>query len=592
MLRLSAALFQTLREAPAEAEVPSHRLMLRAGLLRKAAAGIYTYAPMLWRTLRKIAGIVSEEMDRAGAQQLLMPQLQPQELWERSGRLEVYVDSGTMFTLKDRKDTGMCLGPTHEEVVTDLVASMVRSYKQLPLTLYQVQTKFRDELRPRFGLLRGREFLMKDAYSFDVDEEAMARSYGAMRDAYVRAFERCGLEFLVVQADPGDIGGSGSEEFMVVAGTGEDLIVYDETTGYAANVEKAESRVDAPQGMGEPKPMHVESTPGDKSVEDLARRFPDLGPARMVKTILYRAVVGREERDVAVLMRGDQDVNEVKLKNALGATTVALADEALVRRLTGCEPGYAGPIGAPASLTLLADTSVEPLRNFLCGVNRPDVHALDVNHGRDFATPRFADLRRAREGDRSPVSGAPMKSARGIEVGHVFQLGTKYSAAMDACFLDAQQQRKPFVMGCYGIGVSRIAAAAVEQNHDERGIVWPPSIAPYHAVVVVARTNDPAATKAGEALAAALEAAGIETVLDDRFDASAGVKFKDAELLGYPVQVTVGKHVAEGKAEVKSRRTGDTALTAFEDVPAAARRAIDAYPRGRSLGAARPTAAP
>ena len=586
MLRLSSALFQTLREAPAEAEVPSHRLMLRAGLIRKIAAGIYVYGPVLWRTLEKVSAIVAQEMDAVGGQRLLLPQLQPQELWASSGRLDVYVASGTMFTLKDRKDTGLCLGPTHEEVVTDLVASMVRSYKQLPLSLYQIQTKFRDELRPRFGLMRGREFVMKDAYSFDVDDEAMARSYRAMRGAYVRIFERCGLRFLVVQADSGDIGGSGSEEFMVVAGTGEDLIVYDDTTGYAANVEKAESRVAPPDGMGDPAPMHVESTPGDKSVEDLARRFPALGPSRMVKTILYRAVVGKDAVDVAVLMRGDQDVNEVKLKNALGATALSLADEARVRAVTGCEPGYAGPIGAAASTLVIADTSVEPLRNFLCGVNRPDVHALDVNHGRDFPTPRFADLRRAREGDASPASGAAMKTARGIEVGHVFQLGTKYSRAMDACFLDANGKRQPFVMGCYGIGVSRVAAAAIEQNHDDKGIVWPPSIAPYHAVVVVARSNDAAAAKAGDDLAAALEAAGIETALDDRADASAGVKFKDAELVGYPVQVTVGKHVAEGKVEVKSRRTGEVSLVAFADVPAAARAVMDAYPAGKSLGAA------
>jgi prolyl-tRNA synthetase len=584
-MRLSTALFQTLREAPAEAEVPSHRLLLRAGLVRKVAAGIYAYAPMLWRTLRKIAGIVREEMDRAGAQECLLPQLQPQELWERSGRLDAYVSTGTMFTLKDRKDTGLCLGPTHEEVVTDLVSSMVRSWKQLPLTVYQVQTKFRDELRPRFGLLRGREFVMKDAYSFDVDEEGMVRSYRGMREAYVRAFVRCGLEFLVVDADPGDIGGSGSEEFMVVAKTGEDLILYDESTGYAANVEKAETRVAPPEGPGEPRPMHVEPTPGDKSVEDLVRRFPALGASRTVKTILYTAVVGREEKDVAVLLRGDQDVNEVKLKNALGATAVTLADEARVRALTGCEPGYAGPVGAKPGLVLLADTSVEPLRNFLCGVNRPDVHALDANHGRDFPTPRFVDLRRAREGDTSPRSAAALKSARGIEVGHVFQLGTKYSAAMDACFLDAAQQRRPFVMGCYGIGISRIASAAIEQNHDDKGIVWPPAIAPYQAVVVVARTNDPAAAQAGEALLRALEEAGVETVLDDRADASAGVKFKDAELLGYPVQVTVGKLVSERKAEVKSRRTGEMQVVSFDEVPAAVKAAIAAWPTGRRLGA-------
>jgi prolyl-tRNA synthetase len=542
---------------------------------------------MLWRTLRKIETIVREEMDRTGAQELLLPQLQPQELWERSGRLGTYVASGIMFTLEDRKGGRFCLGPTHEEVITDFVASAVRSYKQLPLSLYQIQTKFRDELRPRFGLMRGREFVMKDAYSFDLDEAGLDASYLAMRAAYVRIFERCGLEFLAVQADAGDIGGTGSEEFMVTAATGEDLVVFDDTTGYAANVERAETTVEPPAEDGGGAPLHVEPTPGDRSVDDLARRFPRLGAARMVKTILYRAVIGGKEEDVAVLMRGDQDVNEVKLKNHLGATAVELADEARVRRVTGCAPGYAGPLElATPSLRIVADTSVEPLKGFLCGVNRPDVHALDVEHGRDFRTPPFADLRRAREGDRSPRSSAPLKAARGIEVGHVFKLGTKYSAAMDAQFLDREGKRRPFVMGCYGIGVSRIASAAVEQNHDERGIVWPVAIAPYHVVMVLARSNDEAAAAVGERLYAALGTAGLEVAYDDRPDAGAGVKFKDAELVGYPVQVTIGKHVAEGKVEVKVRRTGALELVAFDDVPARVRALLDALPSGRHLGRA------
>jgi len=585
-MRLSKSHFSTLREAPAEAEVPSHRLMLRAGLIQKTAAGIYVYGPFLWRTLVKISTIVREEMARAGAQECLLPQLQPHELWSRSGRLPTYVRSGIMFSLKDRKGGEFCLGPTHEEVITDFVASTVRSYKQLPQTLYQIQTKFRDEFRPRFGLMRGREFIMKDAYSFDADEAGLDASYKAQRAAYVRIFSRCGLEFLAVQADAGDIGGSGSEEFMVTASTGEDLIVYDDTTGYAANVEKAETRVDAPSPLHE-RPMHVEPTPGDKSVEDLCRRFPELGAERMVKTILYRAVFGESEADVAVLMRGDQDVNEVKLKNHLGATAVELADEARVRRVTGCEPGYAGPLEVKdAKLRFVADTSVEGLQGFLCGVNRKDVHALDVRHGRDFPTPPFADLRRAREGDRSPRSDAKLKTARGIEVGHVFKLGTKYSAAMDACFLDKEQKRRPFVMGCYGIGVSRIAAAAIEQNHDEKGIVWPAAIAPYQAVIVVARSNDAVATAAATTLHDAFEAAGIDTVLDDREDASAGVKFKDAELVGYPVQVTIGKHVVDGKAEVKARKTGAMELVALSDVLAHVRALIAGLPAGRHLGKA------
>ena len=584
-MRLSHALFQTLREAPAEAEVPSHALMVRAGLIQKVAAGIYVYGPFLWRTLGKISAIVREEMDRAGGQECLLPQLQPHELWERSGRLATYLGSGIMFSLTDRKGSKFALGPTHEEVVTDYVASMVKSYKALPRTVYQLQTKFRDELRPRFGLMRGREFIMKDAYSFDVDEAGLDRSYAAMRAAYVEIFARCGLEFLAVQADAGDIGGTGSEEFMVTAATGEDLIVYDDTTGYAANVERAETTVEPPADAGEARAMHVEATPGDRTVEDLSRRFPDLGPSRMVKTILYRAVVGGAETDVAVLMRGDQDVNEVKLKNHLGATVVELADEARVRRVTGCEPGYAGPLETKTpTLKIVADTSVEALRGFLCGVNRKDVHALDVVHGRDFPTPPFADLRRAREGDRSPRSGAALKTARGIEVGHVFKLGTKYSFAMDAGFLDREGKKRPFVMGCYGIGVSRIAAAAIEQNHDDKGIVWPPSIAPYRVVLVLARSNDEAATAAGDRLYAAFSAAGIDVVYDDRPDQGAGVKFKDAELVGYPVQVTLGKHVVEGKAEVKSRRTGAVDLVALDAVVDHARGLLAAWPKGRPLG--------
>ena len=585
-MRLSKSHFSTQREAPAEAEVPSHKLMLRAGLIQKTAAGVYVYGPLLWRTLVKISAIVRDEMNRTGAQEILMPQLQPHELWRRSGRLDGYVKSGILFSLKDRKGSDFCLGPTHEEVVTDFVAATVRSHKQLPQTLYQLQTKFRDEFRPRFGLMRGREFIMKDAYSFDADEAGLDASYQAQRAAYVRIFSRCGLEFLAVQADSGDIGGSGSEEFMVTASTGEDLIVYDDTTGYAANVEKAESHVVTPSASPE-RAMHIEATPGDKSVDDLCRRFPELGASRMVKTILYRAIFADGDADVAVLIRGDQDVNEVKLKNHLHATVIELADEARVRRITGCEPGYAGPLEVKdAKLRFVADTSVEGLEGFLCGVNTKDVHALDVRHGRDFPTPVFTDLRRAREGDRSPRSEAPLKTARGIEVGHVFKLGTKYSAAMDACFLDREQKRRPFVMGCYGIGVSRIAAAAIEQNHDDRGIVWPAAIAPFQVVVVIARTNDAAAATAATTIHDALEASGIDTMLDDREDASAGVKFKDAELLGYPVQVTIGKHVIDGKAEVKLRRTGATELVALGDVPTHVKNLIASLPAGRHVGKA------
>jgi prolyl-tRNA synthetase len=504
-MRMTRCHFATLREFPADAEVISHKLMAKAGLILKTGSGIYSYAPIFLRTLRKIMRIVSEEMDRAGAQEMLMPIAQPQELWERSGRLENYIKSGILWRAQDRKGGWFALGPTHEEVITDFVGRTLNSYKQLPQILYQQQDKFRDELRPRFGLMRGREFIMKDAYSFDADEAGLDASYRKMREAYFKIFKRCGLEFIVVQADAGQIGGTGSEEFMVTADAGEDQLLYC-GCGYAANVEKASSRTDAPYAA-EPKPMHKEPTPGVKTVGQLCGFFPDLTPARMVKTILYNATFpGKAEFEtVGVLMRGDQDINEVKLINALGALTVELADEDTVRRVTQAEVGFAGPVGFVQGegyrIRLIADRTVRGMTNFLCGCNTTDFHSLDVNFGRDIPEPaEYHDVRLARVGEPCPVCGGPLKTARGIEVGHIFKLGTKYTVAMNATFLDENGKSQPFIMGCYGIGSSRIAAAAVEQRHDDKGICWPVTIAPYHVHLLGLNMKDEAVKSVGEAI--------------------------------------------------------------------------------------------
>ena len=568
-MRLTRAHFATLRDFPADAEVISHKLMAKAGLIVKTGSGIYTYGPIFFRTLKKIMAIISEEMDRAGAQEMLMPILQPQELWERSGRLDAYVKAGILWRAKDRKDAWFALGPTHEEVIADFVDRTVASYKQLPLILYQQQDKFRDEIRPRFGLMRGREFMMKDAYSFDADEAGLDVSYRKMHDAYCRIFERCGLDFIVVQADSGDIGGSGSEEFMVTASSGEDAVLFCGKDGrsYAANVEKAVSRIDPPP-VADPKPLRKEPTPGIKSVEQLVGFFPELTAARMVKTVLYSAVHRGETvpKTVAVLIRGDQEINETKLKNELGAVALDLADEETIRRVTNAEVGFAGPLGLKNeagdgyTIEVLADESVRGMTNFLCGGNETDVHWLDVNVGRDLPEPRWADLRLARAGETCAFFDAPLQEARGIEVGHIFKLGTVYSAAMSATFLDENGKAKPFVMGCYGIGASRVAAAAIEQNHDERGIVWPAAIAPYHVALLALNVQKEEIRDVAERVYADLLARGVEVLYDDREKVSAGVKFKDAELLGLPWRIAVGRDAAEGNVEVTERRSGESSV--------------------------------
>ncbi len=568
-MRLSQLTITTLRDDPADAEVPSHRLLARAGYIVKTAAGLYTYSPLMWRVLRKVAQIVREELDRQGAQELMMPILHPRELWVSSGRWDRYVADGIMFTLKDRKGAELCLGPTHEEVITAYANAVIASYRQLPANFYQIQDKFRDEIRPRFGLMRGREFMMMDAYSFDADAAGLDASYAKMAAAYRAIFRRCGLVFTVVQADAGAIGGSGSEEFMVLADTGEDALLFCAACGYAANVEKADSRAAPVEDAGAPRPMQKQATPGVRTVEQLEAFF-QLPPRRMAKTLLYRAVWPDREAVVAVMMRGDHDVNEVKLQNALDCLTVRLADEAAVRSATGAEIGFAGPVGMQDGVRLLADAMLRQQANWLCGCNDTGFHCLDVNPGRDCRTPEYVDLRLARGGEACPKCGGTLQQARGIEVGHIFKLGTKYSSAMDATFMAKDGKPAPFAMGCYGIGVSRTPAAAVEQCHDERGIVWPAAIAPFAAAVAIVDPKRDAQRALGERLYRELADAGVDACLDDRA-MSPGAKFKDLELLGFPVQVVAGRRAEEGVVEFLVRQGMHKSEVAASEVVARAR---------------------
>jgi len=490
-----------------------------------------------------------------------MPIMHPRELWVSSGRWDRYVADGIMFVLKDRKGAEMCLGPTHEEIITSYVDSVINSYKQLPVNLYQIQDKFRDEIRPRFGVMRGREFIMLDAYSFDADDEGLDTAYKKMDEAYRRTFERCGLEFTVVEADPGAIGGGGSQEFMVVAETGEDAILYCDQCGYAANVEKADSRLEPPPTQENPVQMGRHATPDVRTVEQLEEFF-GVRPIDMGKTLLYQAIHSDREEVVAVMCRGDLDVNEVKLTNVLGALAVKLADDEVVKSTTGAEVGFAGPVNLPEKIRLLADRSLEGRSNLLTGCNETGYHCLGVRLGRDSRMPEFHDLRLATAGEGCPKCPGILKQVRGIEVGHIFKLGRKYSAAMGATFTASNGKPEPFVMGCYGIGVSRTPAAAVEQHHDEKGIVWPPALAPFEVVVAILDGKREAQTRLGEQIYEQLKAAGIDACLDDRA-VRPGAKFKDLELLGFPVQVVVGRQADEGIVELVVRRDGSK-----EELPA------------------------
>jgi prolyl-tRNA synthetase len=559
-MRYSQYYLPTLKETPGDAEVISHQLMARAGMIRKVAAGVYDYLPFGLRVIRKVENIVREEMNRAGAIELLMPAVNPADLWQQSGRWQEY--GKELLRFKDRKETDFCIGPTHEEVVTEIVRGTVNSYRQLPLNLYQIQTKFRDEIRPRFGLMRCREFIMKDAYSFDVDDAGADISYKKMYDAYRRIFLRCGLEFRAVEADSGAIGGSFSHEFMVLAETGEDAIVSCDNCDYAANVEKAELR--APLGEAPAPTMELGkvATPNLKSIEDVAA-FLNENPQKMVKTLMLQ---NEREENVAVLLRGDHKLNEVKLCNYLGCNHLQMADEALVRQLTGAPTGFSGPIGL--TCRVLADQELAILSDFGLGANEENFHLTGANHGRDFQVEAFVDLREAQAGDACPRCDGRLESWRGIEVGHVFKLGTKYSEAMHATVLDAQGKERTLVMGCYGIGIGRTAAAAIEQNHDENGIVWPMPLAPFQVIITLLNPNDATVLSAGEAIYDQLLVEGLEVLLDDR-DERPGSKFKDAELLGIPLRVTVGaRGLKEQCFELQDRQTGEKSMLPIDNAAA------------------------
>lgn len=551
-MRLSQSFIPTMRQDPGEAEVVSHRLMLRSGMIRKVAAGIYSYLPLGLRVIRKIETIVREEMNRAGAQELLLPILSPAELWKETGRWDFY--GKELVRLQDRHDRDFCLGPTHEEVVTDLFRREVRSYRQLPLTLYQIQTKFRDEIRPRFGLMRGREFIMKDAYSFDRDEAGAQHNYQQMYDAYCRIFSRTGLKFRPVEADTGLIGGISSHEFMVLANTGEELIVFDPDSQYAANVERAEVVPPSFSKGGELKPLEKVPTPNAKSVEDLCALLK-IDASLVVKTLLYQT---GDNEITAVLIRGDHQANEIKIQRFLGLHDLTLASPELVEKVTAAPVGFVGPVGL-SHVRILADNAIGALTNFIVGGNEPDIHLTNVNSPRDFAVQDWGDFRQAQAGDPSPKSGSPLQTLRGIEVGHVFMLGTKYSEKMGASYLDADGQSHPAIMGCYGIGIGRTAAAAVEQNHDEKGICWPMPIAPFQAQILPV-TSSEAVRLASEHLYNELIQQNIEVLLDDRNERG-GVKFNDADMIGTPYHIIIGdKGLASNTIEIKDRKTGEKVL--------------------------------
>ena len=557
-MRYSQIFLPTLKENPAEAEVVSHRLMLRAGFIRKLTSGIYTYLPFGLAAIRKVERIVREEMNRAGAQELAMPMVQPADLWVETGRYEKY--GPELLRFRDRHDRESCLGPTHEEVVTDLVRREIHSYRELPVNLYQIQTKFRDEIRPRFGLMRGREFLMKDAYSYDVSDEMAEVSYRKMYEAYKRIFSRCGLEFRAVEADSGTIGGSFSHEFMVLAKTGEDTIVVCTNCDYAANMEKAAVRPpDGPAAIDMLAMTRVE-TPGKRKVEAVCE-FLKIRSADLVKTMVYIA----DGQPVAVLVRGDRDVQEVKLKNLLGVADVALAEDKQVFDATDVPTGYLGPVGI--TIRVVADREVAAMRNFTVGANEKNYHLTNVNMDRDFEVEAVADLRKITPDDPCPCCNGRLALTEGIEVGHVFKLGTKYSEAMQAVFQDSDGQEKPFVMGCYGIGITRVVAAAIEQNHDQNGIIFPLPLAPYQAIILNLDMKDAAVSEAAEDLYTKLQDLGVETLLDDR-DERPGSKFKDADLLGIPFRIMIGKRFSkEGVVEVRRRSDGITEEMRLENLP-------------------------
>ncbi len=552
-MRWSQFYLHTTREVPADAEVTSHQLMLRSGMIRKAAAGIYSYLPYGLRALNKLTAIVRREIDAAGSSELTMPAVAPAELWEESGRWEQY--GKELLRIQDRHGRDFVFGPTHEEVVTDIVRNDVRSYRQLPVSLYQIQTKFRDEIRPRFGLMRGREFIMKDAYTFHADEASLDEAYRGMHDAYCRIFEACGLDYTVVEADTGAIGGSSSHEFMVLADTGEDEVVRCAGCGYGANTEKAETgSLPAPPAANADQGPDAEAqdvaTPGLATIPEVAS-FLGIEPSQMIKTLIYTS---EEETPIVVLIRGDRTINEIKLAHALGVRFPVLADDATVKRITGAPVGFAGPVGLAEGVRVIADHSVKGMVGAVTGANQGDTHRVGVTPGRDFEPTAYADVLLAAAGDPCPRCEGTLELFRGIEVGHIFKLGTKYSEAMGCTFLDAEGKSHPMLMGCYGLGIGRTVAAAIEQNNDESGVIWPLPLAPFEVLVIALNPQDEAVVAAAEEIYQGLAEAGVEALFDDR-KGRPGVKFNDADLIGVPLRVVVGKKgLAEGNIEVSRRQ--------------------------------------
>jgi prolyl-tRNA synthetase len=557
-MRYSQLLLPTLKEEPSEAEVVSHKLMLRAGMIRKLAAGVYTFLPLGLRVMQKVEQIIRDEMNRAGAQEVLMPCVLPADLWKESGRWDQY--GRELLRIKDRHEREYCFGPTHEEVITDLARGEIRSYRQLPLNLYQIQTKFRDEVRPRFGVMRAREFIMKDAYSFDADEEGAEKSYRQMYNAYSQIFRRCGLRFRAVEADTGLIGGSFSHEFMVVADTGEDAIVSCNECNYAANLERAEVGKIVEEMDEEMRELEMVETPNQKSVEEVTN-FLRVLPERLVKTIVFETDKGV----TAALVRGDHEINETKLSRYLGATQLQMAGDDTIAEVTHAPKGFAGPVGL--EVKIIADLAIRGMKNFVTGANALDAHLINVNLGRDFKVDEFVDIRLARAGDPCPRCSGRLQVSKGVEVGHIFKLGAKYSEAMGATYLDQKGRERSLIMGCYGIGVGRTVAAAIEQNHDENGIIFPMSIAPFHVLILPVNTKDAQVMKVAEDLYDTLFEKGTEVLFDDR-DERPGVKFKDADLTGVPLRVTIGeKNLRMGKVEIKERRSGEIIVVTVEEAP-------------------------
>jgi prolyl-tRNA synthetase len=558
MMKQSMTFIPTLREVPADADIKSHQLLLRAGYMRQNASGIYSYLPLASIVLKKIEQIVREEMNRAGSSELLMPALQQAELWQESGRWYTY--GPELMRMKDRHSREFALGATHEEVITSLVRDEVKSYKRLPLNLFQIQSKFRDEKRPRFGLLRGREFIMKDAYSFHASFESLDEVYEKMFQAYSNIFSRCGLNYRAVIADSGAMGGKDTHEFMVLSEVGEDTIAYSDTSQYAANIEMAPVINQYEKSGEEAQSLEKVETPGQKTIEEVAS-FLNTAKEQLIKSLLFKV----DEKFVLVLVRGDHEVNDIKIKNLYGASSVELATAEETKQAVGVMPGYVGPVAVSSEVEIIADMAVQAIVNGVCGANEENFHYTGVNIERDAKVSQFADLRFIKEGDLSPDGQGVIQFAKGIEVGHVFKLGTRYSEAMNATFLDENGRAQPMIMGCYGIGVSRTLAAIVEQFNDEKGIVWPAAVAPFQVHLISANAKNDVQAELSDKLYADLKEAGFEVLYDDRNE-RAGVKFADSDLIGIPVRVVVGKQAADGMVEIKVRKTGEGMDVSLSDL--------------------------